>query len=171
MLLQMCWFLGHSVQFASVSSFISTNVTVWLEHKQIMLGCNAIQFHQGKKSCLPTMGCNHFIWKPNFEGLTLKSCVKGLVIINTWDWGRRKYNFFSKKLITHPNFPSNFHTSSENLQKHSYPKVCKFFMYFRIFKNPIKNRFKDKHLTATYNLIALNIRESAHINYVQYWRE
>ena len=35
-----------------------------------------------------------------------------------------------------------------------------------IFKNPIKNRFKDKHLTATYNLIALNIKESFHIKYV-----
>ena len=37
-----------------------------------------------------------------------------------------------------------------------------------MFKNPIKNQFKDKHLTATYNLIALNIKESFHIKYVQY---
>ena len=42
---------------------------------------------------------------------------KGLVIINTRDWGERKYNFFSKKLITHPNFASNFHTPYENLPK------------------------------------------------------
>ena len=33
-----------------------------------------------------------------------------------------------------------------------------------IFKNPVKNRFKDKHLTTTYNLIALNIKDSFHIN-------
>ena len=33
--------------------------------------------------------------------------------------------FFSKKLITHPNFPSNFHTPSENLPKLSYPNMYK----------------------------------------------
>ena len=51
--------------------------------------------------------------------------AKGLVIVNTQDRGRRKYNFFSKKLITHPNFPSNFHTPSENLPKLSYPNMYK----------------------------------------------
>ena len=50
---------------------------------------------------------------------------KGLVIINTRDRGGRKYNFFSKKLITHPNFPSNFHTPSENLPELSYPNMYK----------------------------------------------
>ena len=39
---------------------------------------------------------------------------------------------------------------------------------FTIFKNPIKKRFKHKHLTATYSLIALNLKESSHRNYVQY---
>ena len=34
---------------------------------------------------------------------------------------------------------------------------------FTIFKNSIKNRFKDKHLTITYNLIALNIEDSFHM--------
>ena len=33
--------------------------------------------------------------------------------------------FSPKKLITHPNFPSNFHTRSENLPKCSYPNVYK----------------------------------------------
>ena len=37
-----------------------------------------------------------------------------------------------------------------------------------IFTNPIKNKFKDEQLTATYNLIALNLKESFHIIYVQY---
>ena len=37
-----------------------------------------------------------------------------------------------------------------------------------IFKKPIKNRFKDKHLTAANNLIALNLNESSHKNYVHY---
>ena len=50
---------------------------------------------------------------------------KGLVIIITRDRGGRKYDFFSKKLITHPNFPSNFHTPSENLPKLSYPNMYK----------------------------------------------
>ena len=44
----------------------------------------------------------------------IKNYSKGLVIINTRDWGRRNYNFFSQKLITDPNFPSKFHTPSGN---------------------------------------------------------
>ena len=58
----------------------------------------------------------------------LKNCVsqcKGLVIISTRDRGGRKYNFFFKKLMTYPNFPSNFHTPSENLRKLSLPNVYK----------------------------------------------
>ena len=53
---------------------------------------------------------------------------KGLVIINTWDRGGRKFNFFSKKLVTHPTFASSFHTPSENLPKLSYPNMYKLFM-------------------------------------------
>ena len=52
---------------------------------------------------------------------------KGLVIINTQDRAGRKYNFFSKKLITHPTFASNFHTPSENLPKLSYPNNVQAF--------------------------------------------
>ena len=100
------------------------------------------------------------------------SCVKRLVIINTRDQGGRKYNFFSKKLITHPNFPSNFHTIRKSPKNFISQHVQAFYVMIilTILKNPIKNRFKDKHLTATYNLIALNLKESSHINYVHYQR-
>ena len=67
----------------------------------------------------------------NFQILKIEilaKLCKGLVIINTRDQGGRKYNFFSTKLITHPNFPSNFHTPSENLPKLSYPNMYKLFM-------------------------------------------
>ena len=47
----------------------------------------------------------------------IKNDSKGLVIVNTRDRGGRNYNFFSQKLITHPNFPSKFHTPSGNFPK------------------------------------------------------
>ena len=34
---------------------------------------------------------------------------------------------------------------------------------FTIFTDSINNRLKDKQLTATYNFIALNLKESSHI--------
>ena len=82
---------------------------------------------------------------------------KGLVIINTRDRGGGKYNFFSKNFITHPNFVSNFHTPYENIPKFITQHVEVFYVLivFTTFTNPIKNRFKDKQLTATYNFIAL----------------
>ena len=91
-----------------------------------------------------------------------------LLILGTGPW--KEYDFFSKKLITHPDFPLNFHTPSENLPKLSYPNVYKLcvLIIFTIFKNSIKNKFKDKHLTTTYNWITLSIKESSHVNYVQY---
>ena len=73
------------------------------------------------------------------------------------------------------------HNPSKFYFKFLYP-IRKFFKNFitqhiqafyvlpvsTIFKNTIKNRFKDKHLTAAHNLIALNLKESSHIIYVQY---
>ena len=72
-----------------------------------------------------------FLWETlvlKFSDVNFLASHKGLVIINTLEWGGREYNFFSKKLTTHPNFPSDFHTSSENLPKLSYPNVYKLFM-------------------------------------------
>ena len=69
---------------------------------------------------------NHFGNQRNHK--IVKKHNKGLVIINTRDWGGRKYNFFSKKLVTHPTFASNFHTPSENLPNLSYPNMYKLFM-------------------------------------------
>ena len=62
--------------------------------------------------------------------------------------------------IPHLKIFQNFHT----------PTCTSFYVLiiFTIFKNPIENRFKHKHLTATHNLIALSLKESSHINYVQY---
>ena len=54
--------------------------------------------------------------------------AKGLVIINTRDQGGRKYIFFSKQHIAHPNFPSNFHTPSESLPKISYPNIIAYVL-------------------------------------------
>ena len=57
------------------------------------------------------VGKAEYIYQMDETYLTL------LIIINTQDRGGRKYNFFSKKLITHLSFSSNIHTTSQNRPK------------------------------------------------------
>ena len=98
---------------------------------------------------------------------------KGLVIINTRDRGERKYNFFLKKIHNPSKFRFKFSYSIRKSSKNFITQHVEAFyvlIVFTIFTNPIKNRFKDKQLTATYNLIALNLNESSHIIHVQYSR-
>ena len=55
----------------------------------------------------------------------MQGSLKGLVTTDIQDRSGTKYTFFSTKKphISHPNFPSNFDTPSENLPKISYASV------------------------------------------------
>ena len=112
---------------------------------------------------------NHFIKR---NSLVLKcSRVRDWSLLIPGMGVEGNITFFSKK--THN--PSKFHFKfSYPIRKSSKNFITKHveafyvLIVFTILINPIKNRFKDKQLTATYNLIALNLKESSHIIYVQY---
>ena len=85
--------------------------------------------------------------------------------------GAEGNKFLLQKTHNPSKFPFKFSYPIPKASKPFIPHCVQVFyvlIIFTIFKNPITNRFKDKHLTATYNLIALNLKESSHINYVEH---
>ena len=98
---------------------------------------------------------------------------KGLVFINTRDRGGRKYNFFLQKIHNPSKFPFKFSYPIWKSSKTFIPQHVQAFMCWsllRYLRTQLKTGLNINIWLPLTNLIALNLKESSHINYVQYWR-